>query len=263
MGGPIALVRGGRRDRDRRRGPPHRRSRSTRPSSSGAAPTWTAAGAAVHAPARSPSTRSSSARRRHGRGDLVSAPGSTTPAALECRECGAAVPGRAAHDLRGVLRPARARVRPRRRVDGDDFRKQAEAGPEPRSGATSRSCPAAPTIERVDLRRRIHAAAAGGPARPSGSGWRSSGSRTTRVNPSNSFKDRVVSVAVTMARAFGFEAIIVRLDGQPRERHRGARREGGHAVLRVRARGPRAREDPRHRGLRREGRRGQGATTTT
>ena len=27
------------------------------------------------------------------------------------------------------------------------------------------------------------------------------------VNPSNSFKDRVVSVAITMARAFGFEAI--------------------------------------------------------
>src|SRR4030066_204335 len=27
------------------------------------------------------------------------------------------------------------------------------------------------------------------------------------VNPSNSFKDRVVTVAITMARAFGFEAI--------------------------------------------------------
>ena len=36
VGGPIALVRRGRRDRDRRRCPQDRRSRSTRPSSSGA-----------------------------------------------------------------------------------------------------------------------------------------------------------------------------------------------------------------------------------
>ena len=50
----------------------------------------------------------------------------------------------------------------------------------------------------------------------------------------------------------------MRVHRQPRERDGRARREGRHALLRVRARGPGAREDPRHRGLRREGRRGQG-----
>ena len=46
-------------------------------------------------------------------------------------------------------------------------------------------------------------------------------------NPTNSFKDRVVSVALSKALEFGFKVVGVRVDGQPRElrrRARGARR---------------------------------------
>jgi threonine synthase len=90
-------------------------------------------------------------------------------------------------------------------VDGDLFRKQAEAGPAS-LWRYEKLLPGGPGIERVDLgagftplRRADNLAARLGLQRL----W----IKDDSVNPSNSFKDRVVSVATTMARAFGFEAV--------------------------------------------------------
>ena len=90
-------------------------------------------------------------------------------------------------------------------IDGDDFKKQVEAGP----ASLWRYQPLLPGgagIERVDLgagftplRRADRLADA--------LGLETLWIKDDSVNPSNSFKDRVVTVAITMARAFGFEAI--------------------------------------------------------
>jgi threonine synthase len=134
----------------------------------------------------------------------MSTPAFTTPAALQCRMCGqqyAVEPLTICEECFGPLEPAYDL----QSVDGEVFRKQAEQGP-----ATlwryETLLPGGPTIERVDLgagftplRRADRLAAA--------LGLKKLWIKDDSVNPSNSFKDRVVSVAVTMARAFGFEAV--------------------------------------------------------
>ena len=70
------------------------------------------------------------------------------------------------------------------------------------------------------------------------------------ANPTHSFKDRVVAVALAKARELGFDDGRLRLDRQPRQRRRRARRRRGARVLRVRARRPRGAEAARHRRLR-------------
>ena len=75
------------------------------------------------------------------------------------------------------------------------------------------------------------------------------------VNPTNSFKDRVTSVALSKALEFGFKTAGVRVDGQPRELGRRARRARGAAQLRLHPRGPRAGQDRHDVGLRRQRRR--------
>jgi threonine synthase len=134
----------------------------------------------------------------------VTPPAITSPAALQCRICGARYPVEPltiCEECFGPLEPAYDLDA----VDGDLFRKQAEAGPrtlwryEP-------LLPGGPTMERVDLgagftplRRADRLAERLGLERL----W----IKDDSVNPSYSFKDRVVSVALTMARAFGFEAV--------------------------------------------------------
>ena len=90
-------------------------------------------------------------------------------------------------------------------IDGAQFRKEVEAGP-PSLWRYEQLLPGGPGIDRVDLgagftplRRADRLAAA--------LGLETLWIKDDSVNPSNSFKDRVVSVATTMARAFGFEAI--------------------------------------------------------
>ncbi len=128
----------------------------------------------------------------------------TSPQALECRECHrryGVEPLSICEECFGPLEPAYDLDA----VDGVEFRKHAEAGPtslwryEP-------LLPGGPDVERVDLgagftplRRADNLAEVLGLERL----W----IKDDSVNPSNSFKDRVVSVATTMARAFGFEAI--------------------------------------------------------
>jgi len=128
-----------------------------------------------------------------------------SPAALQCRICGQQYPVEPltiCEECFGPLEPSYDL----QSVDGVDFRKQAEAGPQTLWRYES-LLPGGPGIERVDLgagftplRRADNLALAIGHDGPI---W----VKDDSVNPSNSFKDRVVSVATTMARAFGYEAI--------------------------------------------------------
>jgi threonine synthase len=134
----------------------------------------------------------------------MTAPRITTPAALQCRICGqqyAVEPLTICEECFGPLEPAYDL----QSVDGDVFRKQAELGPATLWRYES-LLPGGPGIERVDLgagftplrkAERLGAAI----------GLKNLWIKDDSVNPSNSFKDRVVSVAVTMARAFGFKAV--------------------------------------------------------
>ncbi|MEX1264340.1 MAG: threonine synthase [Actinomycetota bacterium] len=136
---------------------------------------------------------------------MTTHPTITSPAALQCRICGQQYPVEPltiCEECFGPLEPSYDL----QSVDGVDFRKQAEAGPHTLWRYES-LLPGGPGIERVDLgagftplRRADNLAKALG---HDGVIW----VKDDSVNPSNSFKDRVVSVATTMARAFGYEAI--------------------------------------------------------
>jgi threonine synthase len=135
---------------------------------------------------------------------VVSASAASAPAALQCRICGQQYPVEAltiCEECFGPLEPAYDL----QSVDGEVFKKQAEAGPTS-LWRYETLLPGGPGIERVDLgagftplRRADNLAAA--------LGLNDLWIKDDSVNPSNSFKDRVVSVAVTMARSFGFEAV--------------------------------------------------------
>ncbi|MDP9329527.1 MAG: threonine synthase [Actinomycetota bacterium] len=128
----------------------------------------------------------------------------TTPAALQCRICGQQYPVEPltiCEECFGPLEPAYDL----QSVDGEVFRKQAEQGPQTLWRYES-LLPGGPGIERVDL------GAGFTPLRRAGRladalGLKTLWIKDDSVNPSNSFKDRVVTVAVTMARAFGFKAV--------------------------------------------------------
>jgi threonine synthase len=128
----------------------------------------------------------------------------TSPRALECRECGAGYPVEPltiCEECFGPLEPAYDIAA----VDGVDFRKHVEAGPSS-LWRYEALLPGGPDVPRVDL------GAGFTPLRRADRlaerlGLEALWIKDDSVNPSNSFKDRVVSVATTMARAFGFEAI--------------------------------------------------------
>jgi threonine synthase len=128
----------------------------------------------------------------------------TSPAALQCRICGQQYPIEPltiCEECFGPLEPAYDL----QSLDGEVFRKHVEQGPAS-LWRYEALLPGGPSIERVDmgagftpLRRADRLADA--------LGLETLWIKDDSVNPSNSFKDRVVSVATTMARAFGFEAI--------------------------------------------------------
>jgi threonine synthase len=128
----------------------------------------------------------------------------SSPAALRCRICGTTYPVEPrsiCDECFGPLEPSYDLDA----VDGTDFRKQVEAGPAS-LWRYEALLPGGPGIDRVDLgagftplRRADRLAAA--------IGLKDLWIKDDSVNPSYSFKDRVVSVAATMARAFGFEAL--------------------------------------------------------
>ena len=135
---------------------------------------------------------------------MTHGPTATSPAALQCRICGQQYPVEPltiCEECFGPLEPAYDL----QSVDGEVFRKQAEQGPQTLWRYES-LLPGGPGIDRVDLgagftplRRADNLAAV--------LGLRTLWIKDDSVNPSNSFKDRVVTVAVTMARAFGFRAV--------------------------------------------------------
>jgi threonine synthase len=128
-----------------------------------------------------------------------------SPAALACRECGARYPVEPltiCEECFGPLEPAYDLEA----IDGIEFRKRVEAGPAS-LWRYEALLPGGPDVPRVDLgagftplRRADNLADRLGFTAPL---W----IKDDSVNPSNSFKDRVVSIATTMARAFGFEAM--------------------------------------------------------
>lgn len=134
----------------------------------------------------------------------MTAPQIATPAALQCRICGQQYPVEPltiCEECFGPLEPSYDL----QSIDGEVFRKQAEAGPATLWRYES-LLPGGPGIERVDLGAGftpLRKAARLGAALGLKNLW----IKDDSVNPSNSFKDRVVSVAVTMARAFGFEVL--------------------------------------------------------
>jgi threonine synthase len=134
----------------------------------------------------------------------VTRPAIESPAALQCRICGQQYPVEPltiCEECFGPLEPSYDL----QSLDGEVFRKHVEQGPASLWRYES-LLPGGPSIERVDmgagftpLRRADRLADA--------LGLDALWIKDDSVNPSNSFKDRVVSVATTMARAFGFEAI--------------------------------------------------------
>jgi threonine synthase len=134
----------------------------------------------------------------------VTRPAIASPAALQCRICGQQYPVEPltiCEECFGPLEPSYDL----QSLDGEVFRKHVEQGPAS-LWRYEALLPGGPGIERVDmgagftpLRRAHRLADVLGVERL----W----IKDDSVNPSNSFKDRVVSVATTMARAFGFEAI--------------------------------------------------------
>ncbi|HZD80128.1 MAG TPA: threonine synthase [Actinomycetota bacterium] len=128
----------------------------------------------------------------------------TEPPVLECRECGARYPVEPltiCEECFGPLEPWYDLSA----IDGTDFRNHAEAGP-PTLWRYEMLLPGGPGVRRVDL------GAGFTPMRRAERLGERLGIEKLWIkddsgNPSNSFKDRVVSVAITVARAFGFEAI--------------------------------------------------------
>ncbi len=128
----------------------------------------------------------------------------TSPLALECRECHARYPVEPltiCEECFGPLEPAYDLAA----IDGVDLRKHVEASA-PSLWRYEMLLPGGPDVPRVDL------GAGFTPLRRADRlaerlGLETLWIKDDSVNPSNSFKDRVVSVAITMARAFGFEAI--------------------------------------------------------
>jgi len=128
----------------------------------------------------------------------------SSPLALECRECHARYPVEPltiCEECFGPLEPAYDLDA----IDGVDFRKHVESGPAS-LWRYELLLPGGPGLPRVDL------GAGFTPLRQADRlaerlGLSTLWIKDDSVNPSNSFKDRVVTVAISMARAFGFEAI--------------------------------------------------------
>ena len=169
------------------------------------------------------------------------------------------VRGRTHLHLRVVLRPARGQLRlrrdPRRHQPGEDRRRPA--------GDLAVRRPAARRLQPGRRpRRRLHAART---CRSPGGGARTRRGlgQERHAQPDELVQGpRRVGCAVEGARV-RLQDGRVRVDRQPRQLGRGARRARRAAQLRVHPRRPRAGEGRHHRGVRRQRRRDRRATTTT
>ena len=121
---------------------------------------------------------------------------------LRCRECGRTYPAEALHVCDFCFGPLEVTY-DYERVAATISRERIEAGPR----SIWRYADLLPVADAAPgrPRRRVHARWSGPTAWPPSWGWASCGSRTTPPIPTGSFKDRVVSVALTKARQLGFK----------------------------------------------------------
>ena len=150
---------------------------------------------------------------------------------LVCRECGTHLRARPVARLRDVLRPARDRLRPRPAAPGHPRVDRGRPGR--RCGATHGLLPVAPL---VDLEVGHDPAGAAPQPRPRARACARCWVKDDSGNPTHSFKDRVVAVAASAARALGYEVLCLRLDRQPRERRRRGRGQRRPALGRASSR---------------------------
>ncbi len=153
--------------------------------------------------------------------------------------------------LRALLRAARGALRAR--LAGG------RAGASGASRPGRRTCGATPTSCR-SRRRRSTALPAGctplvrAPRLAERLGLRDVWVKNDAANPTHSFKDRVVSVALAKAQRARLRDRGLRVHRQPRQRGRRARRGRGARVVRVHPGRPRGAEDPRDRRVRHQAR---------
>ena len=185
--------------------------------------------------------------------------GGKPPAVQRVRE---PVPAGGPVRLRALLRPARSGLRKPPRATSASCGARSRAARRT-SGATPTSCPSPGTARPV--RPALE------PRRPPPGctplmradrlaaelGLRELWVKNDAANPTHSFKDRVVSVAVARARELGFDTIACASTGNLANPSRRTPPRWAR-VLRVHPRRPRGAEDPRDRGLRDEPRRRAG-----
>ena len=173
--------------------------------------------------------------------------------ALKCKECSTDLSAGRALRVRALLRPARGGLPP---PDGDaaELKRRIQAGPHslwryadflPLEGPARSALPTGwtPLVKADRLAERL--------------GLGELYIKNETANPTHSFKDRVVSVALARAQELGFETIACASTGNLANAVSRARRRGRAGVLRADPGRPRAGEDPRHRRLRHQHRRHQ------
>ena len=143
-----------------------------------------------------------------------------------------------------LLRSARGRLRPLGPRPAETTRRGSRPA-RSRSGATRTSCRSS--------RRRSRGSPVGltplqrAPRLAERLGLGEVWVKNDTANPTHSFKDRVVAVALAKAQELGYEVVACASTGNLAERGGGACRRGGARVVRVHPVGPRGAEGARHR----------------
>ena len=172
------------------------------------------------------------------------------------------VPARRAARLLRVFRPARGRLRRRRAAPGHPGADRGRAART--SGGTRRCCrsgqdPATRVTLDPGLTPLVRADALAAEVGLRAPLW----VKDDSANPTHSFKDRVVSVALTAAQGARLHPVRLRLHRQPGQLGGRARGPGRGAVDGLHPGRPGARQDRHDRGLRRRPGRHRRARTTT
>ena len=174
------------------------------------------------------------------------------PAGLVCRECGATYDLGPSHVCEMCFGPLEIAYDPEAAAARSRAPRSRPA--RTRCGATTGCCRSRrSSTSRVGMTRLVPA-----PNLARELGMRSLWVKDDSGNPTHSFKDRVVAVAASAARALGYRGAGVRLDRQPGERGRGRVRELGTALGRAHPARPRGRQGRHDRDLRRDADRGRG-----
>ena len=157
------------------------------------------------------------------------------PESLTCKECKTEYPLDASYVCERCFGPLEVAYAPH-----GDVERRGAAPPHPGGPALDLALPRLPAADERAAAR--HAARPAGrrccapTASPQRLGLREVWIKNDAANPTHSFKDRVVAVALARAKELGYADDRVRLDGQPRQRRRRARGRGRPRVLRASSR---------------------------